>query len=78
MTQLSDFAGQVKWFNSVKGYGFIVPTDGTSDLFVHQVCAHTTFLLISLVLVPKIENFQLVNKALSPAPLHVPSGGLIK
>ncbi len=27
--------GTVKWFNAVKGYGFIQPTDGTKDAFVH-------------------------------------------
>ncbi len=27
--------GTVKWFNTVKGYGFIQPEEGGNDAFVH-------------------------------------------
>lgn len=51
MTSSSDFSGQeqtaeetwtvngtVKWFDPVKGYGFIVPDDGSPDIMLHMSC----------------------------------------
>jgi CspA family cold shock protein len=31
-------AGQVKWFDAHKGYGFIAVSDGTGDVLLHQTC----------------------------------------
>lgn len=31
-------AGQVKWFDFTKGYGFITPLTGGNDILLHQTC----------------------------------------
>jgi cold shock protein len=37
-------AGQVKWFDFTKGYGFITPSQGGNDILLHQVCVrHSGF-----------------------------------
>ena len=33
--------GTVKWFDPVKGYGFIEPSDGGRDVFVHVTAVRT-------------------------------------
>jgi CspA family cold shock protein len=34
--------GTVKWFDQTKGYGFITPEDGSSDIMVHSSCLRSS------------------------------------
>lgn len=31
----SELRGKIKWFNPEKGFGFVTPSDGSSDVFLH-------------------------------------------
>ena len=33
--ELIEVAGRIKWFDVSKGYGFIVPDDGSGDVLLH-------------------------------------------
>jgi len=37
----SAVAGRVKWYDAVKGYGFIVPESGGGDIMVHASCVRS-------------------------------------
>jgi CspA family cold shock protein len=34
--------GRVKWYDAVKGYGFLVPEDGGPDIMVHASCVRAS------------------------------------
>ncbi len=40
-TDESVISGHVKWYDAVKGYGFVVPESGGSDVMVHASCVRS-------------------------------------
>ena len=43
-------SGTVKWFNPQKGYGFIEPSDGSKDAFVHISAVEQAGIAMDLML----------------------------
>jgi CspA family cold shock protein len=36
--EVFEMAGVIKWFDAVRGYGFIVPDEGGPDILLHSAC----------------------------------------
>ncbi len=51
--------GTVKWFNAIKGYGFIQPADGGRDVFVHITAVERAGL-------PGLTEGQMVTYEVTP------------
>src|SRR5258707_7902653 len=80
-------SGTVKWFNTAKGFGFIQPDDGGSDVFVHISAVEQAGLrglnegdLVNFELEQdrrsgKLSAGQLVVAGQGPAPARPGRGG---
>ncbi|NNU16820.1 cold shock domain-containing protein [Parvularcula sp. ZS-1/3] len=40
--EVREIRGTVKWFDQTKGYGFITPDDGSSDVMLHSSCLRSS------------------------------------
>jgi cold shock protein len=72
----------VKWFNGVKGFGFVAPADGSADAFLHvsvlnragmQQIAEGTELSVKIAQGAKGPQVTTILEVLGAAP--VPAGG---
>ena len=61
--------GTVKFFNMQKGYGFIQPSDGSKDVFVHISAVQRSGML-SLVEGQKV-SFEVVTERGKPAAANL-------
>ncbi len=65
-------SGTVKWFNKAKGYGFIQPSDGGKDVFVHITAVERAG-MDTLVEGQKI-NYDLVSERGKAAAANLKAG----
>ena len=54
--------GTVKWFNNAKGYGFITPSEGGQDLFVHM----SNIVMEGYGIDPMLGKYWLVRNSWGP------------
>jgi CspA family cold shock protein len=61
--------GTVKWFNAQRGYGFIQPSDGGKDVFVHVTAVQSAG-LGTLVEGQKL-SFEVTNERGKPSATNL-------
>ena len=86
LSGLVEVSGYIKWFDVAKGYGFIVPDNGSADVLLHVTClrrdgfqtAHENARVI-VEAVPRAKGFQALrilsmdrSTATHPAQLPAP------
>lgn len=63
--------GTVKWFNAQKGYGFIQPSDGSKDVFVHVTAVQAAGL--ATLNEGQSVTFEVTNERGKPAATNLKS-----
>ena len=76
-------SGHVKWYDAVKGYGFVVPDDGGADVMVHASCVRAfgrvalsegaEVKLIAVTGTRGLQAQKLIDVT-EPAPVAMPMG----
>lgn len=64
--------GTVKWFNAQKGYGFIQPSDGSKDVFVHVTAVQAAGL--TTLNEGQSVSFEISNERGKPAATNLRAG----
>jgi cold shock protein len=63
--------GKVKWYNRVKGYGFIVSDEGGQDVFVHYSAIQVDKKKDRILEENQVVEFEIKEGAKGPAAANV-------